>query len=212
MILADLINNLIELILLIVKTSGYFGIFIGMTIENTFFPLPSEAILIPAGALIAQGQMTFIPVFLASMLGSLVGSTINYLLALYLGRTVVLFFVDKYGRFLFLNKETIKDTDSYFKKHGEITTFIGKLIPIVRQLISLPAGFAKMNYSRFLLFTGLGAAVWTIFLVTIGYFFGGDSHPIVKIGTAIILALSFVIVVIYFIRRKNRKRRNGDLF
>jgi len=209
-VIFDLLNRLIELILLIVRTSGYLGIFIGMTIENTFFPLPSEAILIPAGALIAQGQMTFFPVFLASLAGSLVGSPLTYLLALSLGRAVILFFVDKYGRFLFVNKMTIKHTELYFKKHGEATTFIGKLLPIIRQLISLPAGFAKMNYPRFLLFTGLGAAVWTIFLVTVGYFFGGNSHPFFKAFTAIVLILFFVIVLVLIARK--RRKRNGDIF
>jgi len=202
----ELFYSLTETLLLIIKEMGYIGIFIGMTIESSFFPLPSEIILIPAGVLIAKGEMSFFLVFLFGLLGSITGAWINYFLALFIGRKTTDFLVDKYGKFFFLNKEKIKKTDSYFKKHGEITTFIGRLIPLVRHLISLPAGFAKMNFWKFSLFTALGAGIWILVLIFIGMFFGSNAHPLLKIISAVLIILSTIVFVIYYtIKNKHKK-------
>jgi membrane protein DedA with SNARE-associated domain len=201
--LLESFSGIIETTLLIIKELGYLGIFIGMAIESSFFPFPSEIILIPAGALVAKGEMNFFLVFLAGLLGSLLGAWINFFLALFLGRKTIDFLVSTYGRFLFIRKRNLERTDNYFKKHGEATTFVGRLIPLVRQLISLPAGFAKMNFFKFSLFTALGAGIWTIILICVGYFFGSDASLITKEITLIILIISFVFVLIYYIKRKN---------
>ncbi|MDP3992442.1 MAG: DedA family protein [Nanoarchaeota archaeon] len=198
--------SLIESILLLISNLGYLGIFIGMTIESSFFPFPSEIILIPAGALIARGEMSFFPVFFAGLFGSIFGALINYYLALTLGRRTMDFLINKYGKFLFLNKEKLKRTDLYFKKHGEITTFIGRLIPLVRQEISLPAGFARMHISKFILFTALGAGIWTAILIFVGYFFGSTAQPILKIVTGMLLVLSLVFLLIYYLKQKNNHK------
>jgi len=202
--------SIIESVLLLINNLGYLGIFIGMTIESSFIPFPSEIILIPAGALIARGEMSFFPVFLAGLLGSILGALINYYLALFLGRRTVDFLVNKYGKFLFLNKEKLKRTDAYFKKHGEITTFIGRLIPLVRQEISLPAGFARMHFSKFILFTALGAGIWTAILIFVGYFFGSNAQPVLKIVTGVLLVLSLIFLLVYYLRQKknNFKGKN----
>ena len=203
----ELFYQLIEVILSIVNELGYFGIFIGMIIESSFFPFPSEIILIPAGALIAKGEMGFLLVFLVGTLGSLVGALINFFLALYLGRTSIDLLISKYGKILFINKEKLKKSDDYFKKHGEITTFVGRLIPVIRQLISIPAGFSKMNLFKFCLFTSLGAGIWTLILIYIGYFFGNNSKWIstnMSIMSLILLLSSLIVLIIYFLsNRKN---------
>ncbi len=202
--LFELFYRLTETLLSIIKEIGYLGIFIGMTIESSFFPFPSEVILIPAGVLVARGEMSFFLVFLAGLLGSLVGAWINFFLALFLGRKTIDFLISKYGKFLFINEKNLRKTDNYFKKHGEVTTFVGRLIPLVRQLISLPAGFAKMNFLKFTLFTALGAGIWTAILIYIGYFFGSNVQPIMKIITAVLLAISLIIILIYALTRKKK--------
>ena len=200
--------NFIESILLLINNLGYLGIFIGMAIESSFVPFPSELILIPAGALIARGEMAFLPVFLAGLFGSILGALINFYLALLLGRKTVDYLVGKYGKFLFLDKEKLKRTDSYFEKHGEITTFIGRLIPLVRQEISLPAGFARMNLGKFVLFTALGAGIWTAVLIFVGYFFGSSAQPELKIITGVLLVISLFFLLVYYLRQKKNNFKN----
>ncbi len=204
--LYELFLHLIENLLLIVKELGYLGIFIGMTIESSFIPFPSEAILIPAGALVARGEMSFLVVFSLGLLGSIVGALINYFIALYFGRAAIELLISKYGKLIFISKKSLKKSDNYFKNYGEITTFIGRLIPIVRQLISLPAGFSKMNLLKFSLFTALGSAVWTALLISAGYFFGSNIDPKLKIYiTLSLLAVSSIILLVYVLVRKIKK-------
>jgi membrane protein DedA with SNARE-associated domain len=200
----NFLSSFIESILAMISSLGYLGIFIGMTIESSFVPLPSEIILIPAGALIARGEMSFLPVFLAAIFGSVLGALINYYLAFFLGRKTVDFLVTKYGKFLFLNQEKIDRTDLYFKEHGEITTFLGRLLPLIRHLISLPAGFAKMKINKFVLFTALGAGIWSLVLIFTGYFFGGKFNPLLKIVLAVIVGVFMIrLFVSYWL--KNRR-------
>ncbi len=208
--LGELFYQLIGDLLLIIKELGYIGIFIGMTIESSFFPFPSEVILIPAGVLVAKGEMTFILVFLAGLFGSLLGALINYFLALFLGRTTIDLLISKYGKVLFINKKKLKKSDDYFKKHGEITTFIGRLIIGVRQFISVPAGFSRMNLFKFCLFTGLGAGLWAIILICIGYFFGNNFEWIngnMNLITAVLLLFSLIAILIYLLVKKRRKSK-----
>ena len=203
----EFISSIIENLLIFINNIGYLGIFIGMAIESSIFPLPSEIVLIPAGVLIAKGEMNFFWAFIAGVLGSLAGAWINYFLALFLGRRTFDFFIDKYGKFFFVGKKQVKKTDDYFKKHGEITTFTGRLIPVIRHLISLPAGFSRMNAWKFTFFTALGASVYTIFLLGVGYFFGSNAQPILKIVTGIFLVFALILIIIYYIRNM-RKSRN----
>ncbi len=206
--LLDFFYHLIEILVNFVNDAGYLGIFIGMMLESSFFPFPSEVVLMPAGALVASGEMSFFLVFIAGLFGSLVGALINYFLALRLGRPIVDILVVKYGKAFFLSERKIERADNYFKKHGEITTFVGRLIPVVRQLISLPAGFSKMNIFKFSLFTTLGAGIWTFILIYLGYLFGNNSELIKANMNLILLAillLSAIILIIYLIAHRKRK-------
>ncbi|MEX0920389.1 MAG: DedA family protein [Candidatus Pacearchaeota archaeon] len=207
----EFLYSLINALILIIKELGYVGIFIGMAIESSFFPFPSEAILVPAGVLVAQGEMSFLAVFVAGLVGSLVGAWINYFIALFLGRTAVEILVDKYGRFLFINKDKLRRTDVYFEKHGEITTFIGRLIPGVRQLISIPAGFGRMNFWKFSFYTALGAGIWTAMLILVGYFFGSEFSSEAKLFVFLLVSIAILFAVIVYIYRKYSSKRRRDM-
>ncbi|RPH39458.1 MAG: DedA family protein [Burkholderiales bacterium] len=196
----------VEAFLLVINQLGYIGIFIGMAVESSFIPFPSEAILIPAGALVARGEMSFLLVLFAGLSGSMVGAMINYFLALFLGRTTIEMLISKYGRLFFIKQKHLKKSDDYFNKNGEITTFVGRLIPVVRQFISLPAGFSRMNLLKFSLFTALGAGIWSVVLICTGYFFGSQISGELKIYiTLSLLIFVSIILLIYIILKKKNK-------
>jgi len=200
----DALNSLVLFILSIVNNFGYLGIFLGMVLESSLIPFPSEIILIPAGALVAKSQMSFLGVLVVGTLASLVGALINYFIALVFGRQLVEAFMEKYGTFCFITKKELEKADIYFEKHGDITTFVGRLIPIVRQFISLPAGFTKMNLPKFCLFTTLGAGIWTLVLISVGYFFGSSISPNIKYTiTTSLITFSLIIILIRLLRNSN---------
>ena len=189
----------------LIGSMSYFGIFVLMAIESSFVPFPSEIVMIPAGVLAQKGEMLFLFAFVAGVLGSLVGALINYAIAFYLGRSAVEKLVKKYGKIFFISEESIVKSERYFEKHGEITTFIGRLIPGIRQLISIPAGFSKMNLGKFMIFTTLGAGLWSFVLVYLGYIFGENVELInanLEVITIALICFAFVVVVLYLWRRK----------
>lgn len=151
---------------------GYLGILILMTLESSLFPVPSELVVPPAGYLAAQGQMNIWLVIFCGTLGSLLGALFNYALAYYLGRPWLL----KYGRYFLLPPDKFAKVERFFLKHGEISTFTGRLVIVVRHLISLPAGLARMDLKRFCLFTVLGSSLWVAVLAWIGYFVGSNTE------------------------------------
>jgi len=206
----EILLQITNLILTIVGNLGYIGIFLLMVLESSFIPFPSEVILIPAGALVATGELSFVLVLLAGTLGSLVGALVNYYLAHSLGRRIVNKIIFRYGKILFINEKKIRKSEVYFEKHGDITTFIGRFIPVVRQLISLPAGFSKMNLSRFILFTTLGAGIWVVILILIGFFLGSNLDAIssnIDQITLWVLLTSAIIIVIYIIKNLKNKTK-----
>ncbi len=208
--LTELFSQFINFLLSVINELGYLGIFLGMVIESTVIPLPSEIILIPAGVLIAKGEMNFMIVLLAGTLGSLIGATINYFLALFLGRASIDMLVSRYGKILFVSKEKIKNSEVFFNKYGGITTFIGRLIPGTRHLISIPAGFLRMNFSKFCLFTILGAGIWSTVLILIGYFFGSNTNLInnnMNIINILLVFFSIIIVFMYIVLKRRSKNK-----
>jgi len=205
--LLELFNQIVDFLLVFSLKIGYLGTFIWMTIESSFIPWPSEVLLIPQGALVAQGNLSFSGVLIAAILGSLLGAFINYYLALYLGRRLVNHFVSKYGKIFFLTQESLMNSEKYFKNHGSITTFVGRLIPAVRQLISIPAGFAKMNLLKFSFYTSLGAGIWSAVLIYLGYLFGNNRDLIaenIHIITIWAVVACIVLIFLYLILKKRR--------
>jgi membrane protein DedA with SNARE-associated domain len=165
-----------------------------MALESTVLPVPSELVVIPAGYLAYQGQMSLLLILLASTLGSLAGALVNYWFALLVGRP----FLERYGRWFFVRPALLHRTDAFFLSHGAISTFTGRLIPGIRHLISLPAGLTRMPMRTFVLYTCLGAGIWSTILVAMGYLIGGnetliqDNLPLVTAGVLGFVALTLV--------------------
>ncbi|MDE6680847.1 MAG: DedA family protein [Muribaculaceae bacterium] len=166
-----------------VENTNYLFVFVFMVIESSFIPFPSEVVVPPAAYLActntgAGSDMNIIIVVLMATLGALVGAYINYYLALWIGRPVVYKFADsRFGHALMINREKVVKAENYFDKHGAVSTFIGRLIPAIRQLISIPAGIARMNIWVFSLFTFLGALVWNSVLGGLGYWLSLHVSP-----------------------------------
>ncbi len=187
---------------------GYPGIVILMAMESTFFPIPSELVVPPAGYLVSKGAMNGWLVVGSSTLGSLMGALFNYVLALYLGRPLIL----KYGKYILFPPEKFRKVDDFFANHGEISTFTGRFIPVIRHFISFPAGLSRMNLPRFCFYTVLGSGIWSAILTYIGYVVGNNielvkrySHQ-VTLGVIVCLC---IIVVIYIWQQ--RVRRQDDI-
>ena len=210
----EILHVVVDWLVNTVGSLGYVGVFLLMTIESSFIPFPSEIILIPAGLAISKGEMSFLFVFLAALVGSLLGAFVNYYLALFLGRRVINKLIDKFGKLFLITRESLEKSDRYFEKNGEITTFIGRLIPVIRQLISVPAGFAKMNIKKFAFYTGLGAGIWSFILIMIGYLFGENIGLIeqnLKLVTSIVVGICVLIIGIYVYIKYYSKSREKKI-
>lgn len=195
----ELAQDLVDLIF----DWGYVGIFLLMAVESSFIPFPSEIVLIPAGYLASQGEMSIPLILLSGLSGSLVGAFVNYYLALLVGRKML----EKYGKYIFISHKALNKMDSYFAKHGHISTFTGRLIPGIRQLISIPAGLAKMNIVQFSLFTTLGAGIWALVLTLLGYIIGQNQELIdtyLKEITIFTVIAVIITLGIYFYLQKKR--------
>jgi len=199
-----MIHEIANTIVSYIGDMGYLGIFLLMFLESTFFPFPSEIIMIPAGYLAYQGEMNIYMIILVGILGSVLGALLNYYLAMFFGRKFIL----KYGKYFFIKEETLDKLDSFFSKHGEISTFTGRLIPGIRQLISLPAGLARMNLATFSFYTSLGGGIWVVVLVVVGYLVGSNEALISEyLKSATLIALVSVVFITLFYVVRNRRRK-----
>jgi membrane protein DedA with SNARE-associated domain len=175
---------------------GYPGVFLLMAMESSIIPVPSELVMPPAGYLAYQGKMNIWLAILCGTVGSLAGAYANYFASHYLGRPLII----KYGKYVLITPEKFERVEKFFLRHGEISTFIGRLLPVVRHLISIPAGLYGMNHLRFSLYTLLGAGIWCSVLAGIGYVIGENQQLIMQYAhQAVIWVLiaSTVLVAVY---------------
>jgi len=182
---------------------GYPGIVALMFLESSFFPFPSEVVIPPAGYLASRGDMSLWLVIACGVGGSLLGAAFNYWLAIQFGRPLF----EKYGRYFFVSAKALDRADLFFARHGHISTFIGRLLPGIRQYISLPAGLARMNFLLFSAFTALGAGIWVVVLALAGYLFG-QNHDLLMSNIhriSIAMLLFCVCLLGVYVWRKRRK-------
>ena len=187
------------------ESTGYITVFITMTMESMIFPIPSEAVMPFAGFLVAEGKFTFFLVILFSTLGSFIGSMISYAIGYYSEKALI----HKYGKFLLLDPEELEATEKFFNKYGDMTIFISRFIPVVRHLISLPAGFAQMNIYKFAIFTVIGAGLWNSFLAYTGFYLKSNWDVVMKYSKIVDIAVILILAGLfaYYIYRHVKKRR-----
>ncbi len=190
-----------------------------MAVESSFIPFPSE-IVIPPAAYVANDPssslhatdsypLNVLLIVLFGTLGAIIGAIINYLLAMWLGRPIVYAFADsKLGHLCLLSGEKVKKAEDYFNEHGKVSTFVGRLIPGIRQLISIPAGLCKMHFGWFLFYTFLGAGIWNVVLALLGYIAGGQKELIDAYSheLSIVIMALLALVVVYFVVKTILKR------
>jgi len=189
---------------------GYPGIAVLMAIESSVVPLPSEAVMPPAGYLVAMGRMNAALAMGACIVGGLVGSYANYWVASHVGRW---FFV-RYGRWVLVSERSLERSERFFQRHGPIAVFIARLFPVLRHLVSIPAGIARMPVGRFFLYTGVGAGLWGAILMAIGWLIGKEgqnlSHEKVALyshrAVVILIPAVAVLIAAYVIRHRRRFR------
>ncbi|MFN3567540.1 MAG: DedA family protein [Caldimicrobium sp.] len=200
------IKELVQYFLAWFEKSSYLGVFFLMALESTLFPIPSEIIIPPAAYLASQGKLSLWGVIFAGTFGSLAGALFNYFLALKFGRPAFLKFLRKYGFYILLTEASFLKMERFWHNHGHISTFIGRLLPGLRHVISIPAGFAKMSLFLFSIYTSLGAFLWCTFLGVIGYYFGKNEAMLkeyLQKGSYGVIIFCLILISLYvFIKLK----------
>ncbi|EGK8084935.1 DedA family protein [Campylobacter lari] len=200
-----MLGDIIDFLLTLAKDWGYWGIIFLMFVESSFFPFPSEVVMIPAGYLAHQNELNFWLCLFCGTFGALLGALLNYYLCYFLGREVLL----KICKYFGVNEAKFAQFEAFFNKHGEISTFSGRLIPGLRQYISLPAGLARMNLKKFIFYTSLGAGIWCLILLILGYILGKNEDLIKEYLHFVIIAcivFAAMIVAIYIYIQKRKKQ------
>jgi membrane protein DedA with SNARE-associated domain len=205
-----MLERFIDWLLKTMLDLGYPGIVALMAMESSILPVPSELVMPPAGYWAAKGQMSFTVALLCGVLGSIIGALANYYGAQLIGRPLI----QRYGKYVFLSEKNLQRSERFFAQHGEISTLIGRLFPVIRHLISIPAGLHRMPLPKFILYTAVGAAVWCAILTWIGYFLGQheavlrteEIHRYVTWALIALIPLSLIVVFVYVLRRRRRQR------
>lgn len=207
-----IVEKLVEYIVNGISAGGYFGIFAMMALESMIAPVPSEVVMPLAGYLVLQHKFSFFMALVASILGSIFGSLLSYYVGIYGGRPLVL----KFGKYLLLEKEHLEWTEKWFKKQGEKTIFISRFVPVVRHLISIPAGLARMPMKKFLAYTFVGAGIWNFILLYAGLRLGTQWSKIHQFSSQldIIFVGAVVLFLAYFVWKhyKKRKQKSKNIF
>jgi len=188
---------------------GYPGIIALMAMESSILPVPSELVMPPAGYWAAKGQMSFAVALVCGVLGSVIGALANYYGAQLIGRPLI----QRYGKYVFLSEKNLLRSERFFAEHGEISTLIGRLFPVIRHLISIPAGLHRMPLPKFILYTAVGAAVWCAILTWIGYFLGQNEGVLrteeinryVRWALLVLIPVTLIVIGIYVLRRRRQK-------
>jgi len=209
--MAGIIEWGIDLVSVIITTLGYPGIIFLMALESACMPVPSEIVMPLAGSLIPSGTFDLIGLTIAGTIGNLIGSVIAYWVGLKAGRAFVL----RYGRYVLLRKSHLDLAESWFKKYGEATTFFSRLLPVVRTFISLPAGMAKMNFKKFVLFTTLGSIPWNFALAYVGLQLGQNWQTVrtwfATFDIVIVIAAIAVIAFLLFSHYRNIRKTKAEM-
>jgi len=199
----------VDWVVAMVRDWGYGGIVVMMTVESSIFPFPSEVAMIPAGMLAARGEMSAVAAVVCGVFGSLLGASLNYALAIWLGRPIL----ERIGRYFFLKQAQFDAAERYFSSHGEVTTLVGRLIPGIRQLISVPAGIARMPVARFGIYTALGSGLWSSVLVWVGYVAGNNEaiwRGLLREATLYVLGGACLLIALYiYLHRRKRALSNA---
>lgn len=204
-----MLERLIDWLLQTLLHLGYPGIVALMAMESSILPVPAELVMPPAGYWVAKGEMNAWIVLACGTIGSVMGALANYWMAHVLGRA----FVRRFGRYVLLSERSLDRTERFFADHGEISTLVGRLLPVLRHLISIPAGIARMSLSRFVTFTALGAFAWCTVLTGIGYFLGRHEAVLrneeVKqyVGRVLTVLVPIILlgITVYVIRHRRRR-------
>jgi len=204
--LETLLAHLAQFVIGIISTFGYFGVFLAMAIESACIPLPSEIILPFTGYMVFLGSFGLWQATLAATLGNLFGALVAYYIGLWGGRP----FIKRFGRYFFIHEQQLAKTEKMFDRHGELTVFIGRLLPVVRTFISLPAGIARMNPVKMAIYTVAGALPWCLMLIVIGQKLGENWNTLkplfhrldLVVGILILLIIGYWIFKNYVIKKK----------
>jgi membrane protein DedA with SNARE-associated domain len=198
------LHNIADWLVNFVHELGYIGIFLMTFVESTFVPIPAEVTMVPAGYLVYQGKLDFMVTLIAAITGTVGGAYFNYWLAKRFGRDLFI----RYGKYLMMNDMKLAKLESFFEKHGAISTFTGRLLPGIRHYISFPAGLAKMKLSTFCIYTALGGGIWMLCLLSLGYYIGENKElltvylPFIKIA---VMGLIILVGGIYWYRKIRRR-------
>lgn len=200
-----LFHSVVAWLVDVVGALGYPGVISLMFLESSFFPFPSEVVMPPAGYLASQGQMNLAVAVFCGVLGSILGALFNYWIAIRWGRK----FFDRFGKYFFVSPEALDKAEVFFARHGPISTFTARLLPVIRQYVSLPAGLARMDLFKFCLYTGLGSGIWVVILTLLGYWAGSEIDAAVHTRITVALIAFCAVLVLGYVLYCKRREANG---